>query len=298
MAHVPILPAANRPLQPLSGAPPGGTDPVVAPAAQWDEAVARQADNDLLAGWNRLSDPFFGASGADALAAWPGVEQALADHLTDVRAGFDNDRQRGLFDPVAALRQEAWSARMLAHAGRAASDHNEAQSACRQALAVQGMANAAVRDDADGLAAGLAVLRGEVRGRSARGGLSEAEAAQAEAASLAGAHAQVVERLAADDPQRGQDWLDAHRATIGDPATLGRLDRLLAPFVAAQCAERIADEIRAGRAIRSAASSPASMHSPCRPTSPARQESGCATSLWPMRRRRARARIARRTRPG
>jgi hypothetical protein len=213
--------------------------------AMRDEAKTRKADNALVESWQTLSEPYFGASGEAAVKAGPAARRSLDEEIGRQRGTLDNDRQRGMFDQVAKLRRDEWLSRIAQHEEGAVADFDETESQRRQELAVGSMAAAAGKDYGPGVVANEQVLLGEVDGRSRRRGLDEAGMHQARLQALAAARAQVVEQLANVDPGKAQAWLDTHRADIGDPATLERLDRMLRPFVEEQQAERIADEIRA-----------------------------------------------------
>jgi hypothetical protein len=212
--------------------------------ARRDDAETRKADNALVTGWRDISAPWRDADGETGVKQAAVAGRALDDHIKAVRATLANDRQRGMFDRVAALRRKAWQAEIDRHEDVATRAFDETESQRRQALAIENMAAAAAADHTKGVWTNEEILLGEVRGRSRAAGLDAEATALADTRALGTAHAAVVEKLAEKDPLRAQAWLDAHRAEIGDAATLERLDRTLHPYVEERRAEDIVESIR------------------------------------------------------
>jgi hypothetical protein len=231
----------DRPIAEEGGGIPSGREALT---ARFDEAKVHKADNDLVEDWQRLSEGYFGSTDEAAATGRQAIGQALDDRVRARREMLGNERQRGMFDPVASLRRGMWLERIAAHADHATRAFNETESLRRQALATDDLTATAGRGDERRIAESTARLLGEVRGRSGRFGLDAKGASLAEAQALTDTHTRVVEQIAGSDPMRAQAWLDAHRAQINNAATLEWLDRTLRPFVEAQQADGIADGIR------------------------------------------------------
>ena len=249
--YQPVVPAfrreddddTSRPGAKGSGAPPDADDPV---GMHLDEARVRKADNDVVEQWKALSGPWFGARGEAAVGRWKEIERALDEIVRRPLASLETERQRGMYREIMEPRLALWGDEARAHGEREVRAFNDAESERRQGLARDAMSRAARLGDMHALGGGEARLAGEVRGRSQREGLDPDAARAAAADALGAAHAHVVEQLAQHDPQRAQDWLDTHRETIGDPAQVDRLNRILRPYVAEQQQEGLADLIRSG----------------------------------------------------
>ena len=153
-------------------------------------------------------------------------------------------RQRNMYRDIMEPRLSAWGDEARAHAHRETQAFNDGESRQRQDLALAAMRRGARLNDMRAVAEGERRIIGEVRGRSRRQGLDPDAASAAEADALGTAHADLVEHLAQHDPRQAQDWLNARAGTVGDPAKVDRLSRMLQPYVAEQQQEGLADQIR------------------------------------------------------
>jgi len=208
-------------------APPDDDDPF---QLHLDEALVRKADNDAVDQWKSLSGPWFASQGEDAATRWKQIERSLNEIVHRPLGELETERQRRMYRDIMAPRLEAWGDEARAHATREAQAFNDTTSQQRQDLAQAAMRRGARLGDMRAIAEGEQRLIGEVRGRSRRQGLNADAASAAEADALGAAHADVVEHLAQHDPQRAQDWLNGHGATIGDPAKVDRLNRMASPM--------------------------------------------------------------------